>query len=66
MFRRLLLEDSTAIVTMVAFVVAASIYLAFAWRALRMKRPQLARFANLPFETETPSARNETDTQPAS
>lgn len=65
MFRRLLLEDSTAIVTIVAFVVAASIYLAFAWRALRMKRPQLARFAALPFATETPSARNEADTQSA-
>lgn len=64
MFRRLLLEDATAIVTIVAFVVAASIYLAFAWRALRMKRPQLARFANLPFETATPSARHEADTQP--
>ncbi len=66
MFRRLILEDATALVTIVAFVVAASIYLAFAWRALRMKRPQLTRFANLPFETATPSARNEADIQSAS
>lgn len=65
MFRRLLIEDTTAIVTIVAFAVASSIYLAFAWRALRMKRPQLSRFANLPFETATPSARNEADAQPA-
>ena len=62
MFRRLVLENSAAIFTIVAFVTAASIYVAFTWRALRMKRPQLARFENLPFETPTPSATNEAHT----
>jgi hypothetical protein len=49
MFRRLVLENSAAFFTIAAFVIAAAIYLAFAWRALRMKRPQLAHFENLPF-----------------
>ncbi len=56
MFRRLVLENTTAIFTIVAFLTAAAIYLTFAWRALLMKRPQVARFENLPFETPTPSA----------
>jgi hypothetical protein len=54
MFRRLVFENSAALFTIVAFITAASIYVAFAWRALRMKRPQVARFENLPFEVETP------------
>lgn len=55
MFRRLVLENSAALFTIIAFVTAASIYVAFTWRALRMKPGQLARFENLPFETETPA-----------
>jgi hypothetical protein len=61
MFRRLILEDSAAIFTLTAFITAASIYVAFAWRALRMKRPQLERFENLPFATQTPAARHDAD-----
>jgi hypothetical protein len=61
MFRRLVFENSAALCTIVAFVTAASIYVMFAWRALRMKRPQLARFENLPFATATPPARHEAD-----
>ena len=56
MFRRLVFENSAALFTIVAFITAASIYVTFAWRALRMKRPQVARFENLPFEVETPVA----------
>lgn len=56
MFRRLVFEDSATLFTFVAFITAASIYIAFAWRALRMKRPQIERFENLPFETETPAS----------
>jgi len=61
MFRRLVFENSAALYTIVAFITAASIYVTFAWRALRMKRAQVARFENLPFDTPTPSARHETD-----
>ncbi|MEO5960235.1 MAG: hypothetical protein ABIZ49_13575 [Opitutaceae bacterium] len=64
MFRRLVLENSAALYTMVAFATAASIYVAFAWRALRMKPPQIARFENLPFVTPTPCARHEADISP--
>ena len=56
MFRRLAFENSAALFTIVAFVTAAAIYVAFAWRALRMKRAQVAHFENLPFNTATPSA----------
>ena len=59
MFQRLILEDSAALFTIVAFVTAASIYVTISWRALRMKRPQLERFANLPFVTETPVVRHD-------
>ena len=41
MFRRLILEDSAALYTITAFITAASIYVSFAWQALRMKRPQI-------------------------
>lgn len=56
MFRRLVFENSAALFTIVAFITAAWIYVAFAWRALRMKRPQIAHFENLPFDTATPEA----------
>ena len=59
MFRRLVFENSAALFTIVAFLTAASIYVMFAWRALRMKGQQIARFENLPFETATPAARHE-------
>jgi hypothetical protein len=49
MFRRLLFENWVSIFTLVAFITSASIYVSFAWRALRMKRPQLDRLAHLPF-----------------
>lgn len=56
MFRRLILEDSAAIFTFAAFLTAASIFVATTWRALRMKRPQIERFENLPFDTPTPAS----------
>lgn len=56
MFRRLVFENYAAIFTLAAFITALSIYLMISWRALRMKRPQIERFENLPFETETPAA----------
>ena len=58
MFKRLILEESATLFTLVAFITAASIFLTIGWRALRMKRPELARFENLPFAAETPSARH--------
>ncbi len=61
MFKRLLLDDSAALFTVIAFLTATSIYFTIGWRALRMKRPQLERFENLPFATETPPARHDTD-----
>ena len=56
MFRRLLLEDSAALFTIVAFITAVSIYVSITWRALRMRRPQIEQFENLPFRTPTPAA----------
>ena len=65
MFKQLQLEDSAALYTIVAFITAASIYVTISWRALRMKRPQLSHFENLPFATETPAAHHDTDAKPA-
>ncbi len=65
MFRRLVFENSAALFTIVAFLTAATIYVTFAWRALRMKRAQVAHFEHLPFATATPSARHEADSPPA-
>ena len=56
MFRRLILDDSAAFFTLAAFITAGSIYVAIAWRALRMRRSELEHFANLPFTTATPAA----------
>jgi hypothetical protein len=61
MFKRLVLEDSATLFTLVAFITAVSFFVTISWRALRMKRPQLERFENLPFATETPAARHDTD-----
>jgi hypothetical protein len=55
MFRRLLFEDWVSIFTLIAFITTASIYLSFAWRALRMKAAQSDRLARLPLADE-PSA----------
>ncbi|HWA08498.1 MAG TPA: hypothetical protein VG838_03440 [Opitutaceae bacterium] len=65
MFQRLIYEDSAALFTVAAFVTAASIYTTIGWRALRMKRPQVERFADLPFVTSTPPARHDTDSDHA-
>ena len=59
MFQRMILEDSAVLYTIAAFSVASSIFIAVAWRALRMSRAQLDRFANLPFETATPASTHE-------
>jgi len=53
MFKRLLLDDTTAIFTLLAFVTAAVIFIAIAWRAIRMPREQVDRFANLPFNADS-------------
>jgi len=59
MFRRLVFEDSAALFTLAAFITAVSIYVTITWRAIRMKRPQVERFENLPFEIETPSTQRD-------
>jgi hypothetical protein len=56
MFRRLAFENTAALFTLAAFITAATFYVTIAWRAIRMKQPQVARFANLPFETATPES----------
>ena len=56
MFRRLVFENTAALFTLGAFITALTIYVMIAWRALRMKRPQVARFASLPFDTATPAS----------
>jgi hypothetical protein len=59
MFQRLILHGSAALFTIAAFSFAFFIFIGVAWRALRMRRPDLDHFANLPFETATPASRHE-------
>jgi hypothetical protein len=56
MFHGLYLPNSTALFTIAAFSVAASIFVTVAWRALGMRRPQIDRLSQLPFETATPAS----------
>jgi len=60
-FKQLVFEQSAAVFTLAAFITASTIYVAFFWRALRMKRPQLEHFENLPFDTATPAARHDAE-----
>ncbi len=53
MFKRLILEDSSTVYVLTAFLVAATIFLFITWRALRMPRAQIDRFSHLPFTTDT-------------
>lgn len=53
MFRRVLLDHWMAIFPLVAFITAASVYLMITYKALRMRRPQIDRFAHLPFNDES-------------
>ena len=52
MFKRLLFEDYAMVCTLVAFLVAATIFLATVWRAIRMPKAQVKHFANLPFDSD--------------
>ena len=47
--------ESAAFFGIAAFCVAASIFVAVVWRALRMSRRQVEQFSKLPFETEKPA-----------
>jgi hypothetical protein len=52
MFRRLLFVNWISLFSLVAFITAASVYVTIFYRAIRMKRAQIDRFSNLPFESE--------------
>lgn len=64
MFSRITFADSAVWFGIAAFMTAFSIFATFAWRALRMKRPQLDRFEQLPFSVPTPSADDPRHTHP--
>ena len=53
MFRRLLFENWVNLFPLIALITAGSVYFTIFYRALRMKKVQIARFAGLPFESET-------------
>ncbi len=59
MFRRLILENWTSIFTLAAFITALTVYLTVCLRALRMRRDDLARFADLPLTDRTEDRRHE-------
>jgi len=53
MFRRLFFEDWVSLFPLIGLITAGSVYATIFYRALRMKRAQIDRFARLPLETET-------------
>lgn len=60
MFRRLVFEESAVIFTAIAFLTAVTIFVFTTWRALRMKRDQADRFAQLPFNSDPDSPHDHT------
>ncbi len=56
MFQRVITGNSEAICTVMAFVVAATIFVSAAWRAIRMKPSQSDHLSRIPFETDTPAS----------
>ena len=59
MFQRLILEHSSALYVITAFVTAATIFAAITWSALRMPRAQVEKFARLPFTTDAAERRHD-------
>jgi len=54
MFQRVSYEAWQMVFPIVAFAVAATIFGAVIWRAIRMQRAQLDRLARLPLEDDAP------------
>ncbi|MDX2187221.1 MAG: hypothetical protein SFV32_09835 [Opitutaceae bacterium] len=48
MFKRLIFDHWVVLFPIAAFVTASVIYCTIAWCAVRMRRPQTERLANLP------------------
>jgi hypothetical protein len=59
MFKRLILEDSSTLYVITAFVTAATIFITIAWRAVHMPRAQVEKFAQLPFAPDSSLPRHE-------
>ena len=51
--------SSAAICTAGAFLVAVTIFVTVAWRAVRMPREQTDRLANLPFTSDSANPRHD-------
>ncbi|AHF89335.1 hypothetical protein OpiT1DRAFT_00545 [Opitutaceae bacterium TAV1] len=52
MFRRLVIENWISLLTVIAFIVALSIYVPITLRALRMTRARTDHLANLPLDDD--------------
>ena len=59
MFKRLILEDSSTLYVIIAFVTAATIFMTITWRAVRMPQAQVEKFAQLPFAPDSPLPRHD-------
>ena len=60
MFSRLIFHHHDAVIGIIAFAVALSIFLLMVWRALRMPPAQREELASLPLRGDPPSSRHET------
>ena len=60
MFDRIIYPDWHVVFPLAAFIVAAVFFVVMSWRALRMKRADVDRFARLPLEDDPgPPSRHE-------
>ncbi len=62
MFKHLLIYDSTTLATVIAFITASSIFCTISYRAIRMKKSEIEKFENLPFETDRNPVSHDTHT----
>ncbi len=65
MFTRVIFEHSASAFTLVAFVVAAVIYLTISLRTLRLRPADIRRLGDLPFAAPTPPATRESPADPS-
>lgn len=63
LFHRLATGPAEVICTVVAFVFAATIFVAAAWQGLRMERRRASTLSDLPFSTPTPASGHDRSTE---
>jgi cbb3-type cytochrome oxidase subunit 3 len=59
MLKRVQFDEFQAIITLVAFIIFSIAFLFLSWRAIRMRKSERNRLANLPLQSEQTKATHE-------